>query len=88
MTDPRYKPQYWVTYQQGQTGGYGQIVGATFDGQAWVYSVAGPSLNTAYTGVKEAEIIALYENSSWMAPRQNGGGNAGGSAYTDTSPQI
>lgn len=85
MREPLYKPEHWVTYQQGTGGGFGRIVGASFDGTTWIYSVAGPVLNTTYAGVQESEITMLFENGSWLAPRQNGSGNVGGSAYTDTT---
>ena len=88
MTDPLYKPEHWITYKTGNAGGYGKIVGASFNGASWVYSVAGPLLDTTYFGVQEADITAVFENNSWLAPRQNGGGDSGGSAYTDTTPSL
>jgi hypothetical protein len=82
MQLPSYKPDQWVVYEQGQTGGFGRILGASFNGESWVYSLRGPIVDTTYAEVYEPEITHFYENGSWLEAKH---GNIGGktSAYTD-----
>lgn len=83
MTEPTYKPEQWVTFEQNGTGGFGQIIGGSFSGSAWSYNVKGALANSQNHSVKESEIAHLLTNGSWLAPTHIGGS---GSAYTDTPP--
>ena len=40
MKEPLYKPEHWVIYQQGTTGGFGKITGGLFTNEAWHYYIA------------------------------------------------
>ena len=81
MITPLFKPQQWVLYQQENSGGYGAIVGATFDDQGWLYSIKGPELDTTSIAVAELDITHTYENGSWIEMNHETGTSA--SAYTD-----
>ena len=80
MHEPLYKPEHWILYQQGDNGGFGQIVGGTFGADGWHYTLRGIQLDTTLTSVSENDIIFAYEQNSWIAPTHLGGA---GSAYTD-----
>jgi len=81
MKQPTYKPETWITFQQGETGGFGRIVGATFDGEAWVYSVAGANADGSHHAVRETEVSQLFQNNSWLTPTTAASSS---SAYQDT----
>ena len=81
MIEPIYKPDQWIIYRQGDGGGFGQIVGGSHDGDAWIYSVRGPITDTTFATTRQDEITHYYENGSWLEPHS--GGMANGSAYTD-----
>ncbi len=81
MKEPIYKPEYWVTYQQGEAGGFGRIIGGSFDGETWLYTVKGVHANGDLQAVREDEIGYLFQNGSWLAP--TGSGARGTSAYKD-----
>lgn len=80
MKEPMYRPEYWVTYQQGETGGFGRIIGGSFDGESWHYTIQGSLTDGTHCSVREEEIGYLFQNGSWLAP--SGGGNHA-SAYKD-----
>jgi hypothetical protein len=69
-----------ITFQQGNTGGFGQIVGGSFDGTTWLYTVEGGLGENSRRAVQENEITYLFTNGSWLAPTHLGGS---GSAYKD-----
>lgn len=81
MHEPAYKPTQWIIYKQGETGGFGSILGGTYTGESWLYSVHGPIVDTTYAEVYEEEITHFYENGSWLEPESGGIGRA--SAYTE-----
>lgn len=81
MQEPAYKPTQWIIYKQGETGGFGRIIGGTYNGEAWIYSVRGPKTDTTYTEVYEGDITFFYENGSWLEPQHAGIGRA--SVYTE-----
>lgn len=81
MTIPTFQPDQWVIYKQDQTGGFGQIIGASFDGEAWNYSLRGPAIDTTFTAVTELDITHTYENGSWIEMNREVASHA--SAYTD-----
>lgn len=80
MQEPLYKPEHWITFQQGNTGGFGQIVGGSFDGETWLYTVEGSLADNPRRAVREDEVTYLFTNGSWLAPTHLGGS---GSAYKD-----
>ena len=80
MKEPIYKPEHWITYQQGETGGFGRIVGGHFNSESWYYTVEGASADGTHTAVRESEIRFLFTNGSWLAPTSTG---SSGSAYKD-----
>jgi hypothetical protein len=73
MNEPIYKPENWVTFQQGEEGGFGRIVGGSYDGETWHYTVAGSLADGSHQSVKEGEIGFLFQNGSWLAPTSSGG---------------
>ncbi len=79
MKAPIYKPENWVNFEQGETGGFGKIVGGSFDGEGWLYIIAGSIADGSHTVAREDEITYLFQNGSWLAPSGNGG--QGDSAY-------
>ena len=81
MTTPLFKPLQWVLYQQTEVGGYGKVVGATFDDQGWLYSIKGPAADTTSVIIPEDDISHAYENGSWIAINRETGTSE--SAYTD-----
>jgi hypothetical protein len=83
MNEPIYKPEQWIIYQQGESAGFGQIVGGSYDGEMWNYSIKGSLLDTTFALARQNEIIRYYENGSWLEPRSGGIGN--GSAYTTSA---
>lgn len=85
MKEPTFKPEQWITYQDGIGGGFGRIVGGVFENEAWVYTVAGASANGEHTQVAEASIIYLLQNNSWLAPTSFGGQ---GSVYSNTAEEA
>lgn len=82
MQEPKYKPEHWVIYQQGESGGFGRISGGTFNGQGWYYTVQGAIATGQPHSVAETEIAYLYneDDKSWIAPAQAGGQS---SVYTN-----
>lgn len=80
MKQPTYKPEAWVLFQQGNNGGYGQVIGATFDGSAWLYTVTGSRVFGTYTTVREEEIKQVLQNGSWLTVTA---ASASASAYQD-----
>lgn len=68
MKAPTYKPDNWVTFEQGEGGGFGRIIGGSFDGEAWVYTVSGAEEDGSHQTVREDEIGYLFQNGSWLAP--------------------
>lgn len=83
MQEPAFKPTQWIIFKQDDGGGFGRIVGGTFNGESWIYSVRGPITDTTYAEVGEEEITHFYENGSWLEPHNAGMGKA--SAYTEQS---
>ena len=75
MQEPKYKPEHWVIYQQGETGGFGRISGGIFNGQSWYYTVQGSVATGQPHSVSEAEIIFLFneDDKSWTSPAQANG---------------
>lgn len=82
MQDPVYKPEQWITFEQGEAGGFGQIIGAAFgtDG-SWYYTISGSQADGKNRAVREDEIRSTLQNGSWIAPSITGGGKV--TAYTD-----
>lgn len=80
MKQPTYKPEAWVLYQQESTGGYGHIIGASFNGEVWLYTVAGPQADGSHATVREDEITQILQNGSWLAISVSA---ASSSAYQD-----
>lgn len=80
MKEALYKPEHWITFEQGQGGGFGQIIGGSYDGTHWYYTVQGALANGEHQSVREDEVAYLFQNGSWLAPTHLGGGN---SAYKD-----
>ena len=80
MHEPLYKPDFWVTYQQGETGGFGQIIGGVYDGETWHYTIKGSRVDGTHTSVRQDEFGYLFQNGSWLAPT---GGASNESAYKD-----
>lgn len=85
MTEPAFKPEVWIAFQQDTTGGFGQIIGGYHDGTTWSYTVKGVSADGALHAVREDQITLSLQNASWVAPSHAGGQ---GSAYTDTTPTL
>jgi hypothetical protein len=79
VKEPIFKPDQWITFEQGTVGGFGQIVGAAFDGTHWFYSVSGSLDDGSLRMVREDHIVHLFQNGSWLAPTSFGGQS---SAYT------
>lgn len=67
MQEPTYKPGQWVAYQQGNTGGFGEIIGGRHDGNVWRYTVQNSSKNSDAVVLAE-EIKFTLEGGNWMAP--------------------
>jgi len=80
VKQPAYKPDTWVTYQQGHAGGFGRIIGGLFDGNEWIYTVSGLMTDGAHHAVREHEISHTLQNGSWVAPTALGSNE---SAYKD-----
>lgn len=68
MKEPTYTPNQWVTYKHGNGGGFGEIIGGDFDGTTWHYIVKGQSIERGSVRVKEADIILILDNHSWLPP--------------------
>ncbi len=83
MNEPAYKPNQWILFKQDEAGGFGEIVGGTYNGETWVYSVKGPIIDTTYAEVYEEDVTHFYENNSWLE-RQHGSAGAA-SVYTEQS---
>lgn len=81
MKEPAYKPDQWIAFQNDGIGGFGQIAGGNFDGDAWEYTVKGSLTDGQLREVRESDITLLLQNGSWLAPSHFGGQ---GSAYTET----
>lgn len=81
MIEPVFKPEQWITFEQGEVGGFGQVVGAAFDGSDWFYSISGSQDDGSLRMVREADIIHLFQNGSWLAPTSFSGKS---SAYTES----
>jgi hypothetical protein len=79
MNEPTYKPTTWIAFALDTQGGFGQIVGAHFDGTQWHYIVSGSLENGALRVVPHHTITYALQNGSWMPPTTFGGQN---SAYT------
>lgn len=73
MKEPTYKPEQWIVYEQDGAGGFGQIIGGIFDGESWLYTVSGVSVDSEYVQVEQDEITHLLQNGSWLAPSHFGG---------------
>lgn len=86
MTEPVFKPEVWVVFEEETTGGFGRIVGAYYEDEAWYYNVAGSLVTGELTAVHEDHITLSLQNGSWMAPSRLSGGQ--GSVYTDTTPSL
>lgn len=82
MNQPSFKPEYWITYEQEDAGGFGRIVGGSYGSDGWSYLIAGALPNGELQTVKEEAIVLVYENGSWSAPSQITGQN---SAYVSAS---
>ncbi len=80
MKEPAYKPETWVSFQQDEVGGFGRIIGGSFDGESWEYTIQGSSVDGLLYSAREDEIGYVLQNGSWLAP--TGIGNHG-SAYKD-----
>ena len=85
MTEPAFKPETWVLFEQETTGGFGQITGGHYDGENWQYTLKGASANGELHTILETEVTLSLQNGSWMAPTHLGGQ---GSVYTDTTPSL
>jgi|GEM_PF-5005245 len=83
MNGPKFKPEQWVMYKQGEAGGFGEIRGGFFDGETWLYSVYGPVIDTTFASVQQEEITHIYESGSWIEAHHETGGQS--SAYTEQS---
>lgn len=81
MKQPAYKPETWVLFQQGETGGYGHVIGASFENGTWLYTVAGSLGDGSTRAVREEDITQLLQSGSWQAISVSAGN--GGSAYQD-----
>lgn len=79
MKEPTYKPEQWITFEQEGAGGFGKIIGGSFD-EGWTYTVKGSLANGELCMVHEKEIVYLLQNGSWLAPSHFGGQ---GSVYSD-----
>ena len=82
MKTPTYKPDTWVTFQQGETGGYGRIVGASFNNEGWFYIITGSNADGSHHSVREDEIVQSFQNNSWLSVTTSGGSSA--SVYQDS----
>jgi len=80
MKQPTYKPETWVLYQQDETGGYGEIVGARYEGETWFYTVSGVSVDGSDVSVREEEVKQIMQNGSWLTVAA---ASASSSAYQD-----
>ncbi|MGV9002300.1 MAG: hypothetical protein ACOH18_05100 [Candidatus Saccharimonadaceae bacterium] len=80
MKEPIYKPDMWVSYQQDEVGGFGRIIGGSFDGENWHYTIAGSREDGSSHSAKETEIGYVMQNGSWLAPTT---ANASSSVYKD-----
>lgn len=80
MKQPTYKPEAWVLYEQGNGGGYGHVVGATYSGETWLYTVAGTRADGSHTIIREEEVKQVLQNGSWLTVTTTG---ASASAYQD-----
>ena len=80
MKEPQFKPEYWVTYKQGEIGGFGRIIGGTFDGAAWHYTIQGSLADGSDNSVLESDITYLFQNGTWIS---TAGGPNNSSAYKD-----
>ena len=85
MTEPTFKPETWIVFQQETNGGFGRIVGGYHDGESWQYTVEGASLSGDFHAVRNDEVTLALQNGSWIAPSKAGGQ---GSVYTDTTPSL
>jgi len=85
MTEPAFKPETWVAFQQDTTGGFGRVTGGHYEDNSWSYTVQGSSADGALHSVREDEVTLSLQNGSWMAPSRAAGQ---GSVYTDTTPSI
>lgn len=79
MNEPTFKPDEWVIFKQDTLGGFGQIIGGTFDGNEWQYIVKNSLIDGTHRSVSENEITHTLENGNWSTPTHFGGA---GSAYT------
>jgi len=82
VQEPKFKPDHWVIYQQGESGGMGRISGGTFGGQGWNYTIVGAAVNGQPYSVSESEIAYLLgdDGKTWSTPSQASGQSA---AYTN-----
>lgn len=91
MNTPLFRPEQWVLYEHASEGGdeiitettagFGKIVGGSYDGESWCYSVHGPMADTTYVVVPEASITHILESGSWME-RHHDVDSRQSSAYT------
>ena len=79
MKEPVKKPNQWIVYKKGESGGFGEIVGGYYNGQDWFYTVKGATTDGSLVTVRDDEIAYAYEGGSWLAPT----GLVGQSAYKD-----
>lgn len=82
MNEPAYKPSTWILFQQGDGGGFGQVIGGNYDGETWVYTVSGSLQGGELRGVRQEEVTFLLDNGTWLAPTNFSGEN---SAYAAPS---
>ena len=80
MKEPTYKPHDWIAFEQGDLGGFGQVIGGSFSEDGWEYIVSGSLAGGSDRAVREDEISLVLQNGSWLAPSHFGGH---GSAYTE-----
>lgn len=54
---PAYKPSQWLRYNYGDTQAVSKVVGASFNGSVWQYTVTDPSNPDAYVQITEDGVV-------------------------------
>lgn len=82
MQQPKYKPEHWVIFKQGEAGGLGQITGAVFNQEGWKYTIRGTLVDGGLYSIREEDVAYLYnaDDKSWTEPTRADGQTA---AYTN-----
>ena len=58
---PKYKPETWIRFKIGPSEAVGQIKGAIFSRDAWLYYVTNPGSSGTPYAITEADIIEVIK---------------------------